>query len=43
MENRLHRMAPFATPWWDFWSSWNIVWTPANVEEFARAINKKLE
>jgi hypothetical protein len=32
-----------STPWWDFWSSWNIVWTPADVEEFARAINKKLE
>ncbi len=32
-----------STLWWDFWSSWNIVWTPAEVEEFARAINKKLE
>ena len=32
-----------STPWWDFWSSWNIVWTPADVEEFARAVNKKLE
>ena len=32
-----------STPWWDFWSSWNIVWTPADVEELARAINKKLE
>ena len=35
--------ADASTPWWDFWSSWNIVWTPADVEEFARAINKKLE
>ena len=35
--------ADASTPWWDFWSSWNIVWPPADVEEFARAINKKLE
>ena len=32
-----------STPWWDFWSSWNIVWTPADVEDFAHAINRKLE
>ena len=35
--------ADASTPWRDFWSSWNIVWPPADVEEFARAINKKLE
>ena len=32
-----------STPWWDFWNSWNIVWTPSDIESFARAINKKLE
>ena len=32
-----------STPWWDFWNSWNIVWTPADIEDFAHAINRKLE
>jgi len=31
-----------ATPWWDFWSSWNTVWTPSDVISFSNAINNKL-